>query len=138
MKQRTLRKFLRDTAGVTFIEILTCVFIVTIGIMSSLLYMTTAQAATELAKDKTTAVSHAELLLEDMKSRSTLASITSTNWTTFWSSFVTTNSLTALPSETVTVTYVNAAADPLAITVAISWTKKSKNYSVSLATEMTK
>ena len=133
-----MKKFLKNKTGVTFVEVLVALFIVTFGITSSLLYMTTAKAATELAKDKTIALTHAELILEEMKARTTLASITGTDWATFWSSFVTANSITTLPSEALSVSYVNQAADPLAITVAVSWTKKSRNYGVSLATEMTK
>lgn len=133
-----MKRLNKNKQGMSFVEILVSLFIVTFGIMSSLLYMTTAKAATELAQDKTIATTHAELLLEEMKARTTLASITGTNWETFWQTFVAANSVTVLPGETLAVTYTNAAADPLAITIVANWTRKSRTYSISLLTELTK
>lgn len=42
-----------------------------------------------------------------------------------------------LPSEQVTVTYPNASADPLAITVTVSWTDRQGPMTRSLATQVT-
>ncbi len=125
---------LRKPAGMTLAEILIAVFVLSIGILSALMFFTSAMIATETARDMTEATTHAEYTLEEMKTRSSLANITGTNWVS-WASGA---SLNTLPSETVTVTFVNASADPLDITVTVGWTKKGRSNNVALRTEMHK
>ena len=120
--------------GVTLPELLIAVFVLSIGILSALMFFTSAMIATETARDMTVATTHAEYTLEEMKDRSTLANITSTNWTS-WAS---TASLATLPSETLTVTIANSSADPLDITVTVGWTKKGRTSNVALRTEIHK
>ena len=124
----------KNEEGITMLEVLLTVFVLSIGILSSLMYFTASMNAGELAKDITVATTHGESILEEMSSRPTLANITSTNWE-IWT---TTAGVTPLPSESIAVVYQNPASDPLAIDVTVSWTRRSRQSSVSLSTELTK
>lgn len=132
-----LTRFVRmtkNTSAFTLVEILFALLVLSIGITSSIVCITSSIAATQLSRDITTATNHAEQVLEEMKTLTTLASITGTNWTT-WAS---TNGLNTLNNEAVNVTYVNQAANPLSSTVTVTWTTKSRTQTVSLTTEMTR
>lgn len=120
--------------GLTLVEVLITVFVLAIGILSSLLFFTNAMISTEYARDLTVATTHVEYVLEEIQTRSTLANINGTNW----ASWFTTQGLNTLPSETVAVTYANAASDPLEVTATITWTKKNKTSNVALTTKFTK
>ena len=120
--------------GLTLAELLIAVFVLSIGILSALMFFTSAMLATETARDTMVATTHAEYTLEEMKTRSSLANITGTNWVSWASS----SSINTLPSETVTVTFVNSSADPLDITVTVGWNKKGRSNNVSLRTEIHK
>lgn len=115
-------------------ELLVTVFILSVGILSSLMFFVTAMTSTELARDTTTATTHGEYIMEEMKTRSTLSNITATNWSTW----IQAEGASTLPAESVSVTYTNSTADPLEIFVAVSWTKKNRTSSVNLTTKMTK
>ncbi|MBI3333502.1 MAG: type II secretion system protein [Candidatus Omnitrophica bacterium] len=67
-------------------------------------------------------------------SASGLAGVTGTNWTT-WSQV---NGLTSLPSEAVTVTYVNQAADPLSVTIQVSWLERGRTKRAAVDTVVTR
>ncbi len=124
----------KNKQGLTLVEVLITVFVLSVGILSTLLFFTNSIISTEYARDLTVATSHSEYILEEMKTRPTLANITSTNWSTWFTG----QSVDFLPSETVSVTYVNSASNPLDITAQVSWTKKSRTNSVSLRTKLTK
>jgi Tfp pilus assembly protein PilV len=121
-------------SGITLVEILVTVLILTIGILSCLLYFSTAMNSTETARDMTVATTHAEYILEEMRSRVTLSEITDVNWT-LWA---VADGLNTLPRETVSVVYVNPTADPLNITVSVNWSRRTRANSISLQTELTK
>lgn len=124
----------KNTSAFTLVEILFALLILSISLTSAIVCITSSIAATQLSRDMTTAANHAEQVLEEMKTLTTLASITSTNWTT-WAS---TNGLNTLTNEALSVTYVNQAANPLSITVTVTWTTKSRTQTVNLTTEMTR
>jgi len=125
---------IRNKRGVTLVELMVTVFILSIGIVGSLLYFTTALQSAEIARDITTATTHAEFVMEEMQTLPTLSDITNTDWTS-WSS---TNGLNTLPSEVVTVSYTDDTSDPLEILTTVSWTKRSGTKTVTLTTQLTK
>ncbi len=121
-------------SGFTLVELLLSVFLITIGVLSILLFYTTSMKAAEYASDLTTATSHAEYIFEEMKTVATLAGITTTDWPDWCQN----QNLLTLPSENIDVTIVDGAADPLVIHATISWTRNTKVNTVVLSTEMTK
>jgi prepilin-type N-terminal cleavage/methylation domain-containing protein len=120
--------------GLTLVELMITIFILTIGIMSALLFFVTAMASTEFARDTTVASTHANYLFEHMTTLATLTAITTEDWTTW----AVNNGLNTLPGETFTVSYEDPEADPLQVTAAISWTRRNRNNEVLLITELTK
>ncbi len=120
--------------GFSLAELLMAVFILSIGIVSSLFFFTSALISSEFARDMTEATTHTEHVLEEMKTRSSLSNITGTNW----SSWASGQNVFTLPSETLTVAYVNSSADPLDVQATTSWTKKNRTNNVSLRTQVHK
>jgi Tfp pilus assembly protein PilV len=123
-----------SVAGVTFVELLITIFVFTGAILGALMFFVNAMIASQYAKDITVVTSHAEYLMEEMESRSTLTNITATNWSSWYSS----QALATLPSEAITVTFTNATADPLNISVNVSWLTKRRSLNQTFATRMTK
>lgn len=125
---------LRRSQGITLVEILVSVLILTVGIVSCLLYFTTTFKSTEYARDVTVATNHAENVLEEMRSRLSLAEVREQDWG-LWARD---NGLKTLPQETVSVAFADPEADPLSITVHVSWARDGRPSRITLATEMTK
>ena len=115
-------------------ELIVTIFVLAVALSSVLMFFANARIAEQYARDSTVATSHGEYLLEEMRARTTLANITASNWT----SWTGTKGLSALPSENITVAYTNSSADPLEITVNVSWVRNARSYLSSLLTRMTK
>jgi len=130
MKKISTRK------GLTLVELLIAIFILTVGVSGVLLFYTNAMQATEYAKDLTIATAHAEYTFEEMRTRDSLADIATTDWTA-WAQNEWTQSDT-LPQEALTVAIVDVDANPLDITATIGWTRHSNNYAIALKTQITK
>jgi prepilin-type N-terminal cleavage/methylation domain-containing protein len=127
-------KKLQSQGGLTLVEIMITILILSVGILSSLLYFTTISASNELARNLTTATTHAEYILEEMRLRPSLSNITGTDWHT-WASG---QSILSLGSETINVTYTNATAVPLAVSTVVSWQGRTGAKNVTILTEFTK
>ena len=123
---------LKKKNALTLVELLITVFVLSIGILSTLLFFTNAMRSTEFARDITEATSHAGTVLEEMHTRETLANIAQTDWSA-WSLG---EGINTLPSESVTVAITNAAADPLDITVTVNWTRSQRQNTMSLKTRI--
>ncbi len=121
-------------SGFTLVEILITVCILSVGILSALMFYTSASRSTRLSQDMTVAVTDAGSVLEEMVSRPSLADITATDWTA-WAAA---SGLNTLPSQTLAVVYANPAADPLHIEVTVNWIRNVRAHHVTLVTEMTK
>ncbi len=134
MKKRRNCDFFNCEDGISLIEILIAVFILTVGILSCLMYFSAAMNSTEVARDLTVATTHGEYVLEDMRAMTTLAEITARNW----SEWAETSGLNTLPSESVLVAFSDPSADPLPIAVTVSWTRANRTQNVQLETEMTR
>ena len=132
------RKLLSDNTGVTLVEVLISVFVLSIGVTGSLAYFTTAKSATLLSRDTTTAVTHGEYILEEMRALPTLAEIVSADDTEYWNNYVTAQGLNTLDNEAITVAFADPDGDPLNITVTIDWETNTRARTVSLTTELTK
>ena len=119
--------------GLTLVELLIALFVLTVGILSLVLFFSNAINAIEYASDITAATSHAEYILEEMQRRDSLANITATDWTSWAQS----EGFVNLPSETINVTFTNATADPLETQARIGWVRDSRQSNVSLMTRIT-
>jgi len=131
-------KKLLDKKGVTLVEIMVSVFVLSIGITGSLAYFTTAKSATLLSRDTTTATSHGEYILEEMSALSTLAEIVSENDPEYWNTFIAAQNLNTLDNEVITIAFADPDADPLNITVTVDWQTNTRARNISLVTELTK
>jgi len=134
MKKREFGGIFRRQEGISLVEILIAVFVLTIGILSCLMYFSAAINSTETARDLTVATTHGEFVLEDMRAMATLNEITARNWTE-WAG---TSGLNTLPQESVLVAFSDPMADPLPISVTVSWQRMDRVNNVQLETEMTR
>ena len=119
---------------ISLAEILVAVFVLSIGILSMLMFFSNALQATEYARDLTVATSHGENVHEEMVTQLTLANITATDWDDWRIA----EGYDTLPFEQVSVAYVNALSDPLDITTTVSWIRHERQNNVVLRTQMTK
>lgn len=120
--------------GLTLVEVLMAVFVLGVGILSTLLFFSQSMIVTDLAGDITVASSHAEYLMEEMKSRKSLLNITGTNW----DDWAKAQGLKTLPEETYNVTFDNESDDPLDVEAVVSWKRNSRMNQVSLVTKIVK
>lgn len=125
---------LKKHDGFTLLEVLTATFVLVLGIVSTFLFFTNAMTSTQYAADVTTATSHAEYVFEEMKTRAALSDIAATDWTTWAQN----ENLNTLPQESIVAQIADAQGDPLDIRLAVNWTRKSRQNSVNLRTQMTK
>ena len=132
LNARTIPLVKRD--AFTLVELLMAIVILTVGVFGVLSFVINTSYSIQLARDLTVATTHANYILEEMKASDTLAEITSTTWDV--------NSLDAqadvLSNEVITVTYDDAAADPLHITINVAWSNSRGSYATNFITEMTK
>lgn len=132
---RSFQKFFRrhppsNSAAFTLVEVLISVFLLAVGAMASLLFISKAISATVLSSDLTIATTHAEYVLEEMNQKTTLAAIQAVNWT----SWAQTQGLMNIPSEVVTVSYNNVGGAVLWVTVDVAWNRDGRtNHMVAEA-----
>lgn len=123
-----------NNGGFTLAELLVATFVLVVGVLSALLFFSNAMNATQYAGDITEASSHGEYVLEEMKTRTTLANIANTDW----GAWITGENIYSLPSESMTVAITNAQANPLDISLDVNWTRKSRANNVNLRTRIAK
>ena len=120
--------------GLTLIELMIAVFILAVGIMSTLLFFSQSLIITEVSGDITTASSHAEYVMEEMRSRKTLVDITSTNW----EDWAKEHGLNTLPGESLKVSFNDTITNPLIVETKVNWERSSRTNNVTLVTRITK
>jgi Tfp pilus assembly protein PilV len=123
-----------NKAGVTFVELLITVFVFTGAILGALMFFVNAMVASQYAKDMTVVTSHAEYVMEEMQSRPTLANITGTDWADWYSS----QGIATLSNEALNVTFTNASANLLEISVDLSWVTRKRALNETFVTRMAK
>ena len=130
-KAKTLRY---KNMGQTLAELLLAVFILSIGIISTLSFFSNALITTDYARDLTTATTHAEYILEEMQTRPSLFDLIHTDW----AKLAQQEGFDMLPEENFDIAFLDPASDPLDIQVTVSWTKKMRKNNVILKTALTK
>ncbi len=128
----------KQSSGFTVLEVvLTLAIVVTIFLAVMGTYIGLA-GLTEASRNTTRAMADAQVVLERIRNSSAtnLATVTGTNWTT-WA--VNPGGLTSLTNEVVTVSYLpgGANADPLNVTVTVTWLERGHNKQVAVNTLLT-
>lgn len=131
---KLLQKDRQKKAGLTFVELLLAVFLLSLGIVGTLLLFSNSILSSEYAWDMSVATTHADSLLEEMQGRSSLNEITSTDW----AQWVTDHQLNTLPAESVEIKFDDPPGDPLDIVVNVHWSRHGKINKLSFKTKMTK
>ncbi|MFH1360812.1 MAG: prepilin-type N-terminal cleavage/methylation domain-containing protein [Candidatus Omnitrophota bacterium] len=121
----------RVSSGMTLAELLVAMFVIVLGMLSALLFFTNSIKAGEYARDITLATTHAEYILEEMRTTSYSDLVNGD----YWSGWVQSEGLNTLPSESVVI-LVNAEDDPLAIETTVSWTRDGRTGNVGLTTQI--
>ena len=122
----------KKNRGLTLPELLLAVFILSVGIVSTLLFFSNAMISTEYARDITVATSHAEYILEETQTRDSLINITLTDW----ASWAQNEGLNSLPHETFNVSFTNMLISPIDIETTVSWMRRARTYNVTLTTKL--
>lgn len=115
-------------------ELLLAVFLLSIGIVGTLLLFSNSILSSEYAWDMSVATAHADSVLEEMQARNSLSGITSTDWAQWTKD----HQLNTLPAENIEIKFDDPAGDPLDIVVTVSWSRHDKNNKLSFKTKMTK
>ena len=123
-----------ENVGLTLIELLIAAFVLSVGIVSTLLFFSSAMLSADFAGDITVASTHAEHVFEEMRSRNSLLDIASTNW----EQWAEAEQLNSLPNEYFKVNFTNAESNPLEVTLDVDWTKRSRNHKVTMYTTVLK
>jgi len=131
---RGIMKRIRKTSGITLVELMLTVFILSVGIGGVLLLLVNSMISTDYAWDVTLAVSHAESVLEEMQLQESLDDITSINWQE-WVEF---QEFSTLDNEQFEIVFKDVEEDPLDISVKVYWDSKERNNNIQLSTKITK
>lgn len=121
-------------SGFTLIEVLIAVFILSIGVVTTLMFFSTAMTTADYSRDVTVATSHGEYILEEIKAKNSVSEITVVDWGRWFSG----NDISLLPQENVKVDIAKVLDNTLDIKVTVSWVKRMRPYNVTLYTEITK
>ncbi len=116
----------------TLVELMLVVFVLMVGIVSTLFFFSSTMLLTGVARDITVATTHAEYILEEMYARKGFSSILNTDWP----QWARDEQLNTLPNETVEVDFINPGSDPLDVHVRVSWTRQNKPNKVDLYTKI--
>ncbi len=124
-----------EPRGSTLIEISMTMIILSVAVISVLGIYGDLAGLRETGRNMNQAVLDAQTVLEMMRenAESGLDSVTATDWTA-WASA---NDLISLSEEAVTVSYADATADPLNVTVQVAWTERRRSRSASLQSFIT-
>ena len=122
-------------AGFTLMEILFAMVIFAVAAAGMSRFFMGAQHLSEGSRNLTRAMEDARIVTEAIRNASAvgLAGVTGTNWTQ-WAAQ---NGLTTLPNQAVTVTYANPNADPLSVTVQVSWLERNHARNATVRTLVT-
>ncbi len=122
--------------GFTLIEVVVSMLVFAISMVGLAGFYLGSARLGEGERNLTQATNDARIVMEAIRdvSAAGLATVTATNWT----NWATANGLTSLPAEVTTVTYANPAADPLSVTVQVSWQERNRARMSVLSTLVTR
>lgn len=134
---KSLGTKLGEQEGFTLIEILFAAGVVLLLVVGFLGAMTSMRYANEAAYQRTMALQDANQVIEQMRNTAATGTFPS-NVTSAYPSGGTVSGFTSLTNETVTVSYASATANPLDVTVTVSYSENGRRtVTASLRTYMT-
>jgi prepilin-type N-terminal cleavage/methylation domain-containing protein len=139
-----------NQAGFSFVELLIAVSILAFSLATLIAFFINVVALNEASRNITTALSHAQYVLEDIRNAAFInipTQIDSPNSTWDWNTAaVNAHGLAAIKDESINTLCVNSGGDeipcasaslPLTIKVIVSWTESAgRTRSVAVATKM--
>ena len=118
----------RGEEGFTLIEVMIAMAVVVIALIGIGFGNSKVQQVSAESFEKARAIQHANQVVERMRNlaATSLSSVTSTfsNGGTVATSYYSTSTSELLPSESVTVSFVNTTANPLDATVTVTWSQR--------------
>ena len=123
-------------SGHTFVELLMGVFILSIGVLSTIYVLVKVGYGVQQSNDMVVAASHMESLFEEMQvSYPTLQDIQGADWNSVASSL----GVRTLRDETFSASYsFSGGSDLLSVALVDSWVTKERTQSLSMVTEFYK
>ncbi len=125
---------MKTAKGLTLVELLIAVFLLSVGIASTLMFFSNAMLSADFAGDISVASTHAEHVLEEMKSRRSLEEIQGTNW----QEWALQQDFNMLPNERVEVNFGNIEGALMDVTAQIHWIKRARDNQVSFMTTLSR
>ena len=125
---------IKTNHGLTLVELLIAVFVLTVGISGILLFFVQSMASSQQAWEYSQAAMHTDYILEDMQARPSISEVMGVNWT----SWAQVENLNSLPEELVAVEFPQVKADWLEILVNISWMHKDRPQNFEVKTSIKK
>lgn len=133
---------MRQRAGFTLIEILMAIALITVVILATGSSFQYAVNLNAFAQNKITAANDAEKTMEEVRriaNANGLTGSSSAGDSTYWSSWISSQTFSGLPSEAVSVSFpAGTGTDPLQVLVTVSWAEKkaTRNFRLySLVTQ---
>ena len=128
--------------GFTLIEVMVSILTFAVAMIAfSTLFVTTARL-NEASRNLTQAVNDARVLMEAMRDRAQSVGLAGPGGVTLTypqgANLAPAFGLASLVNESITATYANPNADPLPVTVQVSWQESGRNRSMSLDTLLTR
>lgn len=126
-----------EQSGFTLVELMITAAVVVIIVLGFLNSSTRMQSANQAAHERSVALQDANQVIELMRSAAATGTFPA-NVTGTYANGGTVAGFTTLTNETVTVTYANAAADPLDVTVTVAYRENgTRNVTATLRTYIT-
>ncbi len=128
---------LRNEKGFTLVELMITAFVVVTIIVGFLGSATALQAANQAAFERSIALQDANQVIELLRNTAATGTFPG-NVTAAYPNNSTVSGFTSLTNESVRVTYTSATANPLDVTVTVSYSENgTRNMSTSLRTFIT-
>jgi Tfp pilus assembly protein PilV len=121
---------LKYSKAFTLIELLISLLVMVVASLGILLMFINNALLLENSRNTTIAINHIQTVMEEIRrvGSTSLDNVTSTNWTTWASS----KGLNTLTDESIQVSISDASADPLDVTVTVSWKDKKRSRTLSM------
>ncbi len=122
--------------GFTLIELMFAIVIVAIGLLGYIQANLAISRNTEECYQRATAFYDAQRVLENMRSVAQTGTFPS-NIIAVYPDAQTVSGYSSLPQESVTVNYESASANPLDVTITVSWNSNNRPLTKSIRTLLT-
>ncbi len=124
----------KKESGFTLAEVLISALILSVTVLTALMFFTNTMRATIMARDMTEATSHAEFIMEEMYTKNSLSSISSTNWQ-LWAE---TEGLITLPNENISVGTTSVLPNLMEVDTTVAWERNGGTQQFDLKTRFNK